>query len=64
MQGLFREVGLSPNFIWDGSFEVPDKYLPYEQRQALNEARLDAKVRGMQAIHRGAHSRMLTQNIK
>jgi hypothetical protein len=53
MQGLFREVGLSPNFIWDGTYEVPDKYLTYEHRQALEQARLEGKVKGIQAIHRG-----------
>ena len=56
MQGLFREVGLSPNFIWDGAFEVPDRYHTYEHRQALEQARLEAKVRGVQAIHRGPPS--------
>lgn len=53
MQGLFREVGLSPNFIWDGSYEVPDKYLTYEHRKALEEARLLAKAQGIQAMQRG-----------
>lgn len=59
MQGLFREVGLSPNFIWDGTFDVPDKYLTFEHRQALEEARLDAKVQGIQAIHKGKHYHLM-----
>lgn len=39
VQGLFKEAGLSPNFFWDGSFDVPEAYLPADHRRVLDEAR-------------------------
>jgi hypothetical protein len=53
VQGLFREVGLSPNFVWDGVYEVPASYMPYQHRKAREDAQMQAKVAGIQAIHRG-----------
>lgn len=60
MQGLFREVGLSPNFVWDGAYQVPDRYLTYEHRKTMEEARMNAKVEGIQAIHRGKPKQMIS----
>lgn len=54
IQGLFREVGVSPNFIWDEAFEIPDRYTSYEeQRKRLEAAALDEKVKQIQAAQRG-----------
>ena len=54
IQGLFREVGISPNFVWDQVFEIPDRYTAYEeQRKRLEEGVLDEKVKQIQAAQRG-----------
>jgi hypothetical protein len=53
MAGLFQEVGLSPNFVWDKAFEVPTKHMPLEHRKALEEARLDNTVDTIKRAQRG-----------
>ena len=53
MQGLFKEVGLSPNFVWDTGYEIPDAHLPADHRRALEEAHLEQTVEQIQRVHRG-----------
>lgn len=53
MQALFREVGLTPNFVWDSDYAVPSMYLPYDQKRALEEARLDNTVEQIKRVQRG-----------
>eukprot|EP00892_Ulva_mutabilis_P002767 jgi/Ulvmu1/12491/UM009_0144.1 len=53
IQGLFREVGISPNFVWDKGFEIPERYISHEQRKRLESAALDEKVKHIQAAQRG-----------
>lgn len=55
IQGLFREVGMSPNFVWDKGFEIPHAYLSNEQRICLEDADLDQKVKQIQAVQRGVN---------
>lgn len=54
VQGLFKEVGLSPNFVWDDQFSIPETLLPADQRAALEEARLDHTVEQIKRVQRGA----------
>jgi hypothetical protein len=54
VQGLFKEVGLTPNFVWDASYEVPEVLLPYDQKKALEDARLDNTVAQIKNAQQGA----------
>lgn len=64
IQGLFREAGVSPNFLWDEAFHIPDRYTSYEeQRKRLEEATLDEKVKQIQAAQRGANQHSQRKTI-
>jgi hypothetical protein len=54
LQGLFKELGLTPNFLWDEKFEVPEVHLPYEHRKALQDARVDNTVAQIKRAQAGA----------
>jgi hypothetical protein len=54
MQGLFKEVGLSPNFLWDDEYGVPSSHLSYTERAAQDSAQMAARVEGIRAAQRGA----------
>jgi hypothetical protein len=54
MQGLFKEVGLSPNFLWDREYCVPTSHLSYAERAALENAQMAKRVESIRAAQRGA----------
>lgn len=53
LQGLFKAVGLSPNFVWNDKFEVPEAYLTPAQRMQLEEAKVDSIADQIIAHQRG-----------
>jgi hypothetical protein len=62
MQGLFREAGLTPNFVWDDHFTVPTEFMPIEQQKAAEEAKIENAVGVIKRAQRGA--RWNTQQSK
>jgi hypothetical protein len=63
MQGLFREVGLTPNFVWDENFPIPEVHLLNDQRKALEEAKLDHAVEQIQRAQRGSPTPVLLHPV-
>jgi len=48
------QVGLTPNFLWDKAYKVREEHLTLEQRDVLEDARLEAVKERILAAQKGA----------